>query len=76
MGRNTRKRTSEVAALQRSVRDSVPVLTIYLTTTVKTTVAVANILMKLTAAPTRTRLDLFPSPTLRRNIKSSVIDLT
>ena len=55
---------------------SVPVLTIYLTTSVKTNKAVANTLTKLTAAPTRTRLDLFAILTLRRSIKALVIDLT
>ena len=55
---------------------SVHVLTIYLTTAVKTNVAMANTLMKLTAAPTRTSLDLFASLTLRRSRKELVIDLT
>ena len=55
---------------------SVPVLKINLTTAVKTTVAVANILTKLTAAPKRISLDLFASITLRRSRKALVIDLT
>ena len=55
---------------------SVPVLTISLTTAVKTTLAVSNTLMKLTAAPTRTSLDLFVSITLRRSRKALLIDLT
>ena len=54
---------------------SVPVLTIYLKTAVKTTAAVDNTLMKLTAAPTRTSLDLFVSITMKISIKALVIDL-
>ena len=48
---------------------------ISLTTALKMTVAVANTLTKLTAAPTRISLDLFASLTLRRNRKALVIDL-
>ena len=75
LGRNTRKRTSEVAALQRSVHELSAVLTISLTTAVKTTVAVANTLTKLTADPIRTSLDLVASLTLIRSRKALVIDL-
>ena len=48
-------------------------LTITLTTAVKTTVAVANTLTKLTSAPTRTSLDLFASLPLRRSRKALLI---
>ena len=48
---------------------------VYLTTALKTTVAVANNLMKLTAVQKRTSLDSFVSLSLRRSIKELVIDL-
>ena len=41
-----------------------------------TTVARANTLTKLTAAPTRISLDLLASPTLKRSRKALEIDMT
>ena len=78
LGGASRKRNSEVAALQRSVQDLVLMSAITLATVLKTTttVAVDNTLTKLTAALTRISLDLFSSLTLRRNRKALAMDMT
>ena len=78
LGTLGRKRTSEVASLQRTVEE--------LSDCVghdpgnhtenDTTVARANTLTKLTASPTRISLDLFASLTLTRSRKALEIDMT
>ena len=71
-----RKRTSEVAALQRNVEELSACVAITLATVLNmtTTVARDNTLTKLTAAPTRISLGLFASLTLTRNRKALETD--
>ena len=73
LGKLSRKRTCSVMW-----RSSVLMLAITLATVLNmtTTVARANTLTKLTAAPTRISLDLFASPTLTRSRKALAIDMT
>ena len=75
LDRNDRKHTSEVAALQSSVWELNARVDNFPDNRSEETVAVYNTLMKLTAAPTRTSLDLFASLTLRRSRKALVIEL-
>ena len=76
LGRNDRSAPLRWLLCSVLCGSSVPVLKISLKTIVKTIAAVTNILMMLTAAPTRTSLNLFASLTIKISIKALVIDLT
>ena len=76
LGGASRKRTSEVAALQRTVRELIVHVGHYPDDHTEDNRGRGQYPEKLTAAPTRISLDLFASLTLRRNRKALEIDMT